>query len=137
MLSAEPFQFAGAADALDGCVNPQRHQQSRIGGVASRHAFDRLDRRQPAAEVQSAHERPNHPCGMVWFEQFIERVPVQFDLITLRHAQPWVSRHRLRGGNLTRRGVDGVTFIEECLIHADFLVKTHPNHTTMPTAPAY
>jgi hypothetical protein len=118
MLLAKPLQLAGAGDALDGRVHPKGDQQPRIRCIATDHALNGLNPFQPMFEIETGNAIPNESGGMFRFEQFIERRPVHFNLISVRDSQSRRSALDLSGGDIAGRGWNGVSFIKKRLHHA-------------------
>jgi len=65
VVDAQPVQGAGAANALDGGVQPQGHPDLRVGGRAPRPALDGADVPEEGRQVQSLDELPDGP-GVVF-----------------------------------------------------------------------
>jgi hypothetical protein len=81
VAAGRPRQLAGAADALGGGVEPQRHEDARVDGVAAGVALDGLDPAVQGGEVGGAGGVPDGADGMVVGDELVERVGPELDLI--------------------------------------------------------
>ena len=72
VVAAESVELAGAADAVDGGVGPQRHEDLGIDGGPAGIADDRLDGVVQGAEVQPPDELPDDPGGVIGGDQVVE-----------------------------------------------------------------
>ena len=64
-------QLARRTDAANACVEPQRHQQLRIGRVAARLTLAGLDRLVEPAQVQLLHYRLHHANRVPGIDQIV------------------------------------------------------------------
>jgi len=99
LLVATAIEFPRAADAPQSRVQPQRRQNPRVDGRASRLADDRLDALQQRRNIQPLDELPHHARLMVVRQQIVPSTGPEFDLPTIRPPQP----RRPRRQDLRRR----------------------------------
>lgn len=97
MFEAEPFEFAGAADAIGGRIEPEGEQDLRIAGVASGRACDGVNVLVEAGEVEALDELPNDASGGIGVQALVERFAVHLALEALRLVKAW------RGGRVRTR----------------------------------
>ena len=109
MVQAQPVQGAGAANALDGGVEPQGHPDLRIGGGASGSALHSADVAEEGRQVEALDELPDGP-GVVFGGQEVfqqqrrqQDVPVGPPQARGRFGGGWSGRFRrwwLRKGSV-------------------------------------
>jgi hypothetical protein len=92
---AQPGEFAGAADRIDGGIQPQRDQQSGVDGGMAGRAFAGFNRIAQRAEVETGDEGVHQTDLMVGWQPGIQRPRRQDHLVAIRTAQ---SRSATRGG---------------------------------------
>ncbi len=117
MATAELIELPGAADAVDGGVEPQGHEDLGIDGWSARSAVDGLDGSVQGTEVQSLDIIPDRASGMVGREQVVEGRGSEDDLFAVGGAESrlaaelrWLSlRHgpAVIGGRLEERRLFG------------------------------
>ena len=112
VVAAELVELAGAADAVDGGVEPQRHEDLGVDAGPAGIAGDRLDGVVQGAEVQALDEIPDDPRGVIGWDQLIEGGGAEDDLLAVGGAQPRATgRERWLGGSW--RGVVTGRHLEE------------------------
>ena len=105
MFQAEPFAFAGAADALGGRIEPQGEQDLRIAGVAAGRALDGVNALVEDGEVQALDELPKDARGVLGVETLVERFTAHLALVAFGFVQAWRGgRGRVRRSRRRRRG---------------------------------
>src|ERR1700722_15607040 len=98
MVPAQAIQLPRTSHAAKGCVEPQREENSRIGGRLTGAAFDRLDSGDQFRQIEPAYVGPSDFGLVVVWQQFIERTLLKSGLIPNRLTQPSgaASRRQLR-----------------------------------------
>jgi hypothetical protein len=96
--ATEFVELSGAANAVDGGVEPQRHEDLGIDGGATGPALGGLDAVVQGAEVEAFDVVPDEACGMIVGDQVIQWRRSEDDLIVVGGAEPGPSVHR--GGGL-------------------------------------
>ena len=86
-LLALPGQLAPRTDPPHARVQPERHQELRVGRVPPRHPFPRLDRRAKSRQVQMFYHLCHPPHRMRRRHQIIRTLHHHGHLPTLRLAQ--------------------------------------------------
>ena len=98
--TAQLGELAGAADAVDGGVGPQRHEDLGIDAGPPGIAGDGLDRLVQGAEVQPHDELPDDPGGVIGRDQVVEGGGAEDDLLPVGGAEPRATgRERRLGGS--------------------------------------
>ena len=87
MVPAELIELPGTADAIDGGVEPQGHEDLGIDGRSARSAVDGLDGSVQGAEVQFLDIIPDRASGMVGREQVVEGRGSEDDLLAVGGAE--------------------------------------------------
>src|SRR5439155_7078696 len=93
VVATERVETAGAADPLDGGVEPQGREDLGVDGVASRATLDRLDAVVEGGEVESLDVGPDDAGGVVVGDQVVERRGPEDDLMTVGGAEPGPPPH--------------------------------------------
>src|SRR5581483_10819445 len=97
MVSAQPSQGAGGADAFEGGVQPQGDAQAWVDGRATGPAFPGTDRLVKRGQVQAQAEVPGEP-RLVLLLQEVFQGHGREELLAVGSAQPrWWSSGRFRG----------------------------------------
>ena len=97
MVLAQAIQFPRAAHRPQGGVQPQGHQDARIGGRLPRTALDRLNPLVQLRQVKTANVVPNDPGLMLLGQKLVERTRLKLDLIAYRVPQPSMPAPRRQG----------------------------------------
>jgi hypothetical protein len=88
VLRAQPGERAGAADPLQRRVQPQRHQQLRVGRRMARPAFDRLDGGVQRRQIQPFDEAPHQAHPVIGRHQLVQAHRPPRHLPAFRPTQP-------------------------------------------------
>ena len=84
---ATAVQFAGTADAPQGRIQPQAHQNARIGGRSFRLRFPCPNNGQQRRQVQTFHIIPDDAHLMVFRDQVLQGAQAQTGLLPIRIPQ--------------------------------------------------
>src|SRR6266536_2207767 len=87
-LLTAPRQLPRRSDPPNRRVQPQPHQQPRIGRVPSRHSRARLDGLGKTRQIQPLHQPHHHPHRMPGWHQIVRALHHHRHLPPLRHSQP-------------------------------------------------
>jgi hypothetical protein len=93
-------QFAGAADAPKGGIQPQGGENPRVGRRMPGVVAGRLDLGQQRREVHFGDVLPDDPRFMVVWEQVVPATGAELDLQSIGPSQPRRAGGRGRFGNL-------------------------------------
>jgi hypothetical protein len=91
--ATECVALSGTADALDGGVEPQRHEDLGIDRGSAGPALDGLDAVVHGAEVEAFDVVPDEARGMIVGDQIIQWRRSEDDLIAVGGAEPGPSLH--------------------------------------------
>ncbi len=86
---AQPFELAGAADAINRRVEPKSEEDAWIAGVAAGDSFDCLDLLVENGQVEPFDELPDEPGGVIRVKPLIERFAVHLHLLAFGPIEPW------------------------------------------------
>ena len=106
MLLALPRQFAGTADPLRGCIQPQRQQDARVGRRMPGLTLHRLDRAVQRCQVQPFDEAPDQAHPMFVRNQALEVHGAKRYLPPVRRAKPGKCNARPLRRRLDRQSFD-------------------------------
>jgi hypothetical protein len=88
MLAAEFIELAGAADPVDGGVEPKGHQDFGINGRTPGMPRHGLDEVVEGTEIRSLDIIPDDPRRMVRRNQYVDRRGPEDDLVAVGGAEP-------------------------------------------------
>ena len=131
VVPAEPVELPGAADALDGGVEPQRHEDLGVDGGAPGPPLDGLDAVVQGVEVEPLDVVPDDAGGMIAGDQGVERRGAEDDLLAVGRPEPRPTPPRVGGlglggriaGHLEEHGVGLRAFAARWSAHRSGVVK--------------
>jgi hypothetical protein len=89
VLATEPVELAAVAHPVHRGVQPQRHQQLRIGGVAARRAAAGGDRVIEGRQIELLDRRADRAGCVIRRQPLVEAHRLQPRLRPIRTPQPW------------------------------------------------
>ena len=90
VAGGEAFEFAGAADAVEGGVEPECEQDAGVDGRVADVAFDGLDGGVQWREVELQSEGPDGADHVVGREELIEGFATERHLVAAGKAKSWL-----------------------------------------------
>ena len=91
VLLAQPRQAARAAEALTGCVQPQRDQHAWIDRGPSGRRAPCADRLVERGQIECANSIPQRPNAVVVANELVEIARLQSQLLAIRSLDAWVA----------------------------------------------
>ena len=95
VFAAKPVELAGAADALDGGVELQRHEDFGADGGPPGPPLDGLDAVVQGVEVEPLDVVPDDAGGMIAWDQGVQGRGAEDDLVAVGRPEPWPSPSRV------------------------------------------
>ena len=103
VVAAKLVESPGAADALDGGVEPQRHEDLGVDGGPPGPALDGLDAVVQGVEVEPLDVGPDDAGGVIVGDQGVERCGAEDDLLAVGGPEPRPTPPRVGGVGLDGR----------------------------------